>query len=135
MRCGRRRNQTPDSRITRHLAVPASLAGARPDHISPSFSHPVDGPVGNRSRPLFTDAERDLLCWEASRPVPKSCAVPVESEGLTPPTPCACLPEGLTPTSGFSTGPLIFGSGWPGNSWCARGFLLAAQDSNLEPSD
>lgn len=26
----------------------------------------------------------------------------------------ACLPEGFTPTSGFSTGPLIFGSGWPG---------------------
>jgi len=28
----------------------------------PADSHPVDGPVGNRSRPLITHAERGLLC-------------------------------------------------------------------------
>lgn len=46
----------------RSLAYEASEDSELLHPAMPADSHPVDGPVGNRSRPLITHAERGLLC-------------------------------------------------------------------------
>ena len=109
------RSQPYEGREDSELLHPAMLAvysdaltstGSRPGGRPEGPTHPILS-----SRPVRPGGKQ--VAPAIHRYGTEPAAVVVRS-ALTPAGPCACLPEGLTPTSGFSTGPLVFGSGWPG---------------------